>query len=129
MANPLTNEVELYQRIRDENIVIAPGIWDLLYYRIGDDISTINLLCQYYLNCSSPIPSLDAKKILLYTKHIKNIVRDILCTSKDSFAFPEFINDIPLHPVIREILGLSLRKISTAAIPSVAPKVIRPRPE
>jgi acyl carrier protein len=103
MANPLPNEKELYERIKNEEIAISPGIWDLLYNRIGDDISAINLLCQYYLNERQSIPALEAKKILSYTRHIKNIVNDITLSSKEKFPFPEFLDSVPLHPILREM--------------------------
>jgi len=103
MANPLPNEKELYERIKNERIAITPDIWGLLYNRIGDDVSSINLLCQYYLNEKQPIPVLEAKKILNYTHHIKTIVNDITLTSKEKFPFPEFSQSIPLHPILREM--------------------------
>lgn len=104
MANPLPNEKELYEKIEKEGITIAPDIWDLLYNRIGDDITAINLLCQYYLNNQQPIPVAEAEKILNFTSHIKKIVNEITVTTKDKFPFPEFLDDVPLHPVLREML-------------------------
>lgn len=103
MANPLPNEKELYARIKNEKLTVSPDIWDLLYNRIGDDISSINLLCQYYLNERQPIPVLEAKKILNYTRHIRTIINDITLTAKENFPFPEFSNSIPLHPILREM--------------------------
>jgi len=104
MANPLPNENELYARIKKEKITITPEIWDLLYNYIGDDLSAINLLCQYYLAGNLPVPVSDAKKILLYTRHIKDIINKITLTAKGDFAFPEFAEGIPLDPVLREML-------------------------
>jgi len=77
MANPIPNENELYEQLHNEKITISPDIWDLLYNCIGDDISAINLLCQYYLNEGQPVPAQEAKKILSYCRHIKNIVNEI----------------------------------------------------
>lgn len=104
MANPLPNEKELFERIKSEKITIDPSIWDLLYYRLGDDITAINLLCQYYLTNNEPIPIPEAKRILTYTYHIKEIINQITLTSKENFPFPEFLEHIPLHPIIREML-------------------------
>ena len=103
MANPLPNEKELYEQIKNERIAVIPDIWDLLYNRIGDDISAINLLCEYYLGASQPIPIIEAKKILSYTHHIKDIVNKVTLTTKSEFPFPEFSDDIPLHPILREM--------------------------
>lgn len=104
MANPLPNEKELYERIKSENIVINPDIWDLLYNRIGDDLTNINLLCQYYLKNNEPIPVEEAKKILRYTRHIKDINNKITVVKVEDLYFPEFGNDLPLHSVLREML-------------------------
>jgi len=103
MANPLPNENQLYEQIKNECISIAPEIWDLLYYRIGNDITAINLVCKYYLNSQQPIPISEAEKILHHTHHIKDIVNKITVSSKEVLSFPEFIDDIPLHPVLREM--------------------------
>jgi acyl carrier protein len=103
MANPLPHEKELYEQIKNERITVTPDIWDLLYNRIGDDISAINLLCQYYLGAAQPIPIIEAKKILSYTHHIKDIVNKVTLTKKSEFPFPEFSDNIPLHPILREM--------------------------
>ncbi|MFA5276746.1 MAG: hypothetical protein WC417_07655 [Candidatus Omnitrophota bacterium] len=103
MANPLPNEKELYERIKEENISILPDIWDLLYHRIGDDITAINFLCQYYLDEKEPIPVFEAGKILLYTRHIKDINDKFTLYSKTDFAFPEFSYGMPLHPVLTDM--------------------------
>jgi acyl carrier protein len=104
MANPLPNENEFYARIENEKMTISVEIWDLLYNYIGDDLSAINLLCQYHLAGNQAIPIADAKKILLYTRHIKDIINKITLTAKTDFAFPEFAQGIPLDPALREML-------------------------
>lgn len=103
MANPLPNEKELYEQIISQRITVEPGIWDLLYHKIGDDITAINLLCQYYLTNKEPIPVLEAEKILAYTQDIKDIIKKITMVSSKDFPFPEFKENIPLHPIIREM--------------------------
>lgn len=103
MANPLPNEKELYEQISNERIKIDPEIWDLLYNRIGDDVSSVNLLCQYYLEAKQPVPVNEAKKILMYNRHIKEIIREVTVVSKKDFYFPEFSDNMPLHPIIREM--------------------------
>ena len=103
MGNPLSNEAELYERIKNENITVDPGIWDLIYHRIGDDVSAINLLCQYYLTNQQEIPFKEAEKIITYVMDVKQIINDITTTSKDNFPFPQFKENIPLHPIIREL--------------------------
>lgn len=103
MANLLTNEKELFEQIQNEHITIAPGIWDLLYNKIGDDVSAINLLCQYYFSNQQEIPPEEAEKIITYVMDVKKIIEEITTTSKENFPFPQFKENIPLHPVIREL--------------------------
>jgi len=103
MANPMPNEKELFDRIQNEHITVAPGIWDMLYNKIGDDVSAINLLCQFYLTNKQEIPPADAEKILTHTMDVKRIISDITTVSKDNFPFPEFKENTPLHPIIRDL--------------------------
>ncbi|MGD0336357.1 MAG: phosphopantetheine-binding protein [Candidatus Omnitrophota bacterium] len=106
MANPLPEEEKLYEQIKNERITVTTEIWDLIYNRLGDDISSINLLCQYYLDAGQDIPALEARKILQYTRHIKGIMNQVTCVSREQkgFYFPEIAEGLPLHPVIREML-------------------------
>ncbi len=103
MANPLNNEKELFDRIQSEHITIAPRIWDMLYHKIGDDVSAMNLLCQYYSTNKQEVPPKDAEKIITYVMDVKRIIKDITAVSQDNFPFPEFKEDAPLHPIIREL--------------------------
>jgi acyl carrier protein len=104
MANPLPNEKELYGRIESEGIAMPAEIWDLLYNHIGDDVTAINFICKYHLESQLPIPVSQAQKILHHTHHIKDIVNKTTVTSKEGLDFPEFIDDMPLHPILREML-------------------------
>jgi hypothetical protein len=103
MANPLSNEKELYDRIRAEGIGMETAVWDLIYNKIGDAVSAINLLCQYYLLNQEAIPVCDAQKILSYVRHIKDIVRDITAVKSGKAYFPEIKGNSPLHPVIVDL--------------------------
>jgi hypothetical protein len=103
VANPLPNENELYERIKKEGIHIDPGIWDLIYHRAGDDLSAIHLLCQYYLTSGEAIPAAEATKILAYTRDIKDVINTLTVVSKEDCSFPQVRDDIPLHPIIREM--------------------------
>ena len=104
MANPLPNEKELYKRIYRERISMDPQVWDLLYNRVGDDITTINLLCQLHLCDCQPIPVQEARKILTYTRHIKELLSHITNISDDKQkTFPVFVGAVPLHSILREM--------------------------
>lgn len=130
MANPLPNEDQLYEQIKNNGITVEPGIWDLIYHRVGDDITAINLLCQYYLTNKEAIPIIEAERILAYTKDIKNTINTITTKSKDNFPFPQFKENIPLHPVIRELfthhMGNDVHSINLMVGDTIDP--IDPRP-
>lgn len=132
MANPLSNEAELYERIKNENITVEPGIWDLIYHKVGDDVSAINLLCQYYLTIQQEIPPREAEKILAYVQNVKQIIKDITVISKENFPFPEFKENIPLHPVVRELfthyVNNDLNIINLAVYDCIDPEETRPLP-
>lgn len=133
MANPLPNEKELYEKIKNEAIFIEPGIWDLLYQRIGDDITAINLLCQYYLANQEPIPPAEAEKILTYTRDIKDTVNKLTVVSKEGYPFPQFTDTVPLHPIIREMfthyIGNDVYVINLMVRDQVDPVDPQPIPE
>jgi len=103
MANPLPNEKEIYEQIECQKITIEPGIWDLIYHHLGDDITAINLLCAYYLSRKEPMPIKEAEKILVYTRNIRDIIKKITLSSPQDFPFPQFKENIPLHPVIKDM--------------------------
>lgn len=104
MANPLPNEDELFDKIKKEKIHIDTKIWDLIYHKVADNISAINLLCSYYLNNQEDIPIKEAERIIAHCSEIAKIIREVTCVSKENFPFPEVKENIPLHPIIRELL-------------------------
>jgi hypothetical protein len=105
MANPLPNEQLLYERIKEEGISIDHFFWLHLYVRISEDLTVINLICQYHLMVHNPIPPTVARKILTYTRDIKDVINQFMMISnKKDFLFPAIREKISLHPVIKEIL-------------------------
>ncbi len=104
MANPLPNEDELFRKIREEKITIDPMALDFLYRYIGDDITAIDLLCQYYLMINEPLPASDAQRILIYTRDAEFIIKSITRVSAEHIAFPQFKDMIPLHETIKDLL-------------------------
>ncbi len=103
MPRPLPNEKQLYEQIKKENITVSSDIWGLIYNYVGDNVTAISLLCQYYLKNNESIPVEEAKRIITHTRHIKDIVNKVTLVSGEDFPFPEFSDDIPLHSVIREM--------------------------
>jgi len=105
MANPLPQESELYVEMKNGKISIDPGMMDFLYHYIGDDITAITLLCQYYLTNNEPIPLEQAERILIYTRDIEMIINSVTkASTKDNFPFPQFKFSIPLNHIIRDLL-------------------------
>jgi len=107
MANPLTNEKALYDKIRDEKISVPLLIWDLMYRYLGDEISAITQITLSYWRYNEPIPVSDAKKIKEHTKKINDMVRKILHHERiqDEREKIEELknNNTKLHPVINEL--------------------------
>jgi len=103
MANPLPEEKALYEKIKSEKLAISHGVWDLLYDRIGDDVTAINLISECSLDAKEPISEKDAKKIMEYTHDIKDIVTKITQAKRENDFFPELLSDGPLHQDIREM--------------------------
>ena len=78
MANPLSNEQSLYERIKNENITVDPLIWDTMYHYLGDYVSAISFIALISVDTNEPVSIEDAKKILEYTEKIIETVRKIL---------------------------------------------------
>lgn len=104
MANPLKEEAKLYQQIKDENIKVPFEVWDLMYHRIGDALTAINLSCEYYLLINQDMPIDQAKRIENYTRLIKLVTDKItMKSSQNDPNFPEFKINPDLHPAILEM--------------------------
>ena len=107
MANPLTHEKELYDRIKSEKITVPLFIWDLMYHYLGDDISAISQIALSYRRNNQPIPVDDAKKIKEHTIRINETVNKILCLEKMESAGGRIAelkkSDTKLHPVVNEL--------------------------
>lgn len=107
MAKPLTNEQQLYNRIRDEKITVPLLIWDLMYHYVGDDISAITQIVLTFWRVNESIPVEDARKIKEHTVRINETVSKILHPEKITNAteqLPELRNNnMKLHQVINDL--------------------------
>ncbi|PIQ88704.1 MAG: hypothetical protein COV72_07185 [Candidatus Omnitrophica bacterium CG11_big_fil_rev_8_21_14_0_20_42_13] len=104
MANPLQNEKELFEQIKTENITMPPVIWNFIYTYIGDDVTAINLICQYYLDKSEPMPVAEAKRIETYSSNAGDVIKRLTVKGEENRHFPDFEKNMPLHPLIIEML-------------------------
>lgn len=74
MSNPLPNEAEIYERIKNRNINIHPLILELLEHHIGNDIYMINLIIGATVLDGEPLSVENAKKILNHCQQIKELL-------------------------------------------------------
>jgi hypothetical protein len=77
MANILSEDEEFFERIEREHIQVDPLLWNIIYQHIGDPVIVINLTVRYYLDNREPIPQVEAKKILISTKRMAEIIKKI----------------------------------------------------
>lgn len=72
MANPLSNEKELYERIEREKMTIPDPIFELLEHHLGNDLYAIILIAGSRVTGEDkePIPIADGEKII---KHVEEI--------------------------------------------------------
>jgi len=104
MANPLTDEKELYERMRSNHIVINKNVWDFMYHRVNDNINAIILICQNRLKSNEAMPIQEAGRILVWTKDIKNAISAITTPSKENQVFPQLRDEIPLNSMVQELI-------------------------
>ena len=108
MANPLPNEAALYQKIEDEKIELDHKVWTFLYEHIGNAITVINFMSSYYLQQNKPLPIIEAKKIINYTRKINHALDCILHPNQNYLEddlFKQLRNEnLQLHPIIKEML-------------------------
>lgn len=76
MANPLPNEKELYERIKNEKITVHPVIWELLSHHIGNDLCMVTAPLEMMLDKKYPIPLTEdkAKNMLKHAFLIKELI-------------------------------------------------------
>lgn len=83
MANPLSNEQEIYERIEKENITVHPLVWELLDHHIRNDLHAINIIIgsSVIFNQSVTVPN--AKKVINHTGQIKKFLDRLKKTTSE----------------------------------------------
>lgn len=84
MSNPLPNEQEIYQKIKEENIVVHPLIWQLLEHHINNDLYMINLIIGSTVLDDEPMTKDYANKIINHTQAITDFLTTLKKTTKPS---------------------------------------------
>ena len=80
MANPLSNEDQIYERIKQEKIEIHPIIWELLTHHIGNDLYMITLALQTSLldqKYPKPLTKEKAEMMYKYALNIKGLMEKL----------------------------------------------------
>jgi len=79
MANPLSNEKEIYERIEKEKLTIPQPIWELIDHHIGNDVYMISLISGSHVigEEEEPIPVEDGQKIIKHCKEIKTFLEKL----------------------------------------------------
>ncbi|MFC1704012.1 PAS domain S-box protein [Candidatus Omnitrophota bacterium] len=104
MANPLSDEKKLYERIRSENIAINKNVWDFMYRRVNENTTSMILICQRWLKNQEAMPIQEAGRILGWTRDIKNTISAITAPTQESQNFPQFQDEIPLNSIVKELI-------------------------
>ncbi len=77
MSNPLPNEQEIYERIKNGSITIHPSILSLLEHHIGNDVYMINLIIGSTVLDGAPLSVENAKKILNHCRQMKELLNKL----------------------------------------------------
>jgi len=77
MANPLPEEQEIYERIKKENIIIHPLIWELINHHIRNELHMINLIIGSTVLDGEILSEEDAGKVLKHSKAIQEFLDEL----------------------------------------------------
>ena len=84
MANPLSNEKELYERIEKGKLTIPLVIWELIDHHLGNDIYAISLIAGLHVTGEDKesIPVEDGQKIIKHCEEIKQFLKKLSETTQ-----------------------------------------------
>ncbi len=76
MANPLSHEAGIYEKIKKENIKVHPLVWELIDHYIGNDIQAMQFIAGSYVVGSDPepIPAEHGKKIIAHCDEVRKFL-------------------------------------------------------
>jgi len=77
MANPLPKEKEIYERLKKENIIIHPLIWELINHHIRNELHMINLIIGSTVLDGEILSEGDAGKVLKHSKAIQEFLDEL----------------------------------------------------
>ena len=84
MANPLSNEKELYEKIEKNKLTIPQPFWELIDHHLGNDVYAISLIVSSHITGEEkePIPVADGDKIIKHVEGIRAFLKKIREASK-----------------------------------------------
>lgn len=73
MANPLSNEKELYEKIEKEKLSVPSVIWQLMEHHLGNEVYAISLIAGTHVTGEDkePIPANEGEKIIKHCEEIR----------------------------------------------------------
>ncbi|MBI4706913.1 MAG: hypothetical protein HY761_03185 [Candidatus Omnitrophica bacterium] len=79
MANPMSDEQRIYEKIEKEKLIIPSVIWELLDHHLGNDVYTISLIAGSHVTGQEkePIPIEDGEKIVKHCVEIKKFLQKL----------------------------------------------------
>ena len=77
MANPLPEEQEIYERIKKENILIHPLVWELISHHIRNELYMINLIIGSTVLDGALLNEENARKVLKHSKAIQGFLDEL----------------------------------------------------
>lgn len=79
MANPLSDEAQIYEKIKKENIKVDPLVWQLIDHYIGNDVQAMQFIAGSYVVGENPesIPPADGRKLLARCDEIRKFLRKL----------------------------------------------------
>jgi len=79
MANPLTNEKELFEKIEKDKLTIPAPIWQLLTHHIGNDLYAIQMIVGNYVTGpdKEPIPPEAGQKIINHVSALQGFLNKL----------------------------------------------------
>ncbi len=85
MANPLSDEAQILEKIRKENIKVHPLVWQLIDHYIGNDVHAMQFIAGSYVVSDNPesIPPEHGKKILHHCDEIGKFLKKLKDATKE----------------------------------------------
>jgi uncharacterized membrane-anchored protein YjiN (DUF445 family) len=86
MANPLSKETAIWERIKRKNLKIDDDIWELIQHHIGNDVYRIQMNAATHVTGDSPEPISveDGKKMLKSCEDLAIFLKKLRAATKKS---------------------------------------------